>query len=96
MDVPGACKEVIDNTQASRFEREENGLLAWANYRIQDGKHLIPHVEAEPPLRGTGAAGRLMQDIVEHARANQLVIVPRYSYARAWFTRHPEAQDVLD
>jgi len=87
---------VIDNTQASRFEREENGLLAWANYRIQDGKHLIPHVEAEPPLRGTGAAGRLMQDIVEHARANQLVIVPRCSYARAWFKRHPEAQDVLD
>lgn len=87
---------MIDNKAASRFEREEDGLLAWATYRIQDGKHLIPHVEAELPLRGTGAAGRLMQEIVEHARDHQLVIVPRCSYARAWFARHPEAQDVLD
>ena len=87
---------MIDNTAASRFEREENGLLAWAEYRIRDGKYLIPHVEAELPLRGTGAAGRLMQDIVDHARAGQLTIVPRCSYARAWFASHPEAQDVLD
>ena len=85
-----------DNQEQSRFEREENGLLVWAEYRIRDGKYLIPHVEAEMPLRGTGAAGRLMQDIVDHARAQQLVIVPRCSYARAWFQRHPEAQDVLD
>ena len=87
---------MIDNKQESRFEREENGLLAWASYRIRDGQYQIPHVEAEPPLRGTGAAGRLMQDIVEHARLHQLVIVPRCSYARAWFKRHSEAQDVLD
>ena len=87
---------MIDNKAESRFEREENGLLAWATYRIRDGQYLIPHVEAEPPLRGTGAASRLMQDIVEHARANQLAIVPRCSYARAWFARHPEAQDVLE
>ena len=85
-----------DNKEEERFEREENGLLAWANYRIRDGKYQLPHVEADPPLRGTGAAGRLMQDIVAHARAQQLVIVPRCSYARAWFQRHPEAQDVLD
>jgi predicted GNAT family acetyltransferase len=87
---------MIDNKEASRFEREENGLLVWAEYRVQGGKYLIPHVEAALPLRGTGAAGRLMQDIVELARAQELVIVPRCSYARAWFERHPDAQDVLD
>lgn len=87
---------MIDNKDQSRFELEENGLLAWANYRIRDGAYVIPHVEADPALRGTGAAGRLMQQIVEQARTNQLVIVPRCSYARAWFQRHPEAADVLD
>ena len=87
---------MIDNKDEGRFEREEKGLLAWANYRIRDGKYQIPHVEADPPLRGTGAAGRLMQDIVDHARLQQLVIEPRCSYARAWFQRHPDAQDVLD
>jgi predicted GNAT family acetyltransferase len=87
---------MIDNKDESRFERQENGLLVWANYRIRDGHYQIPHVEADPPLHGTGAAGRLMQEIVDHARVQQLVIVPRCSYARAWFARHPEAQDVLD
>jgi predicted GNAT family acetyltransferase len=87
---------MIDNQEQSRFELEENGFLAWANYRIRDGKHVIPHVEADLELRGTGAAGRLMQQIVEHARAAQLVIVPRCSFARIWFQRHPDAADVLD
>lgn len=86
---------MIDNQAESRFEVQENGHLAWADYRIRDGKYFIPHVEAEPALRGTGAASRLMQQIVDHARAEKLVIAPRCSYARAWFERHPEAEDVL-
>lgn len=86
---------MIDNAEESRFELMENGLMAWAEYRIRDGRHLIAHVEAEPPLRGTGAAGRLMQEIVDHARATQMILEPRCSYARIWFARHPEAQDVL-
>lgn len=87
---------MIDNKGASRFQREENGHLVWADYRIRDGVYQLPHVEADPALHGTGAAGRLMQEIVDHARAQQLVIVPRCSYARAWFERHPDAEDVLD
>lgn len=87
---------MIDNQEEGRFELTENGLLAWSDYRIHDGKYLLTHVEAEPPLRGTGAAGRLMQQIVDHARTGQLVLVPRCHYARLWFQRHPEAADVLD
>ncbi len=87
--------DMNDNKDEQRFELEENGLLAWASYRIRDGVYVIPHVEADPPLRGTGAADRLMAAIVAHARANKLIIEPRCSYARIWFTRHPEACDVL-
>lgn len=87
---------MIDNKEESRFELEENGFLAWADYSVRDGKYVLPHVEAEPPLRGTGAAGRLMQQIVDHARANSLVLEPRCHYARIWFQRHPQAGDVLD
>ena len=87
---------MIDNKDESRFQLEEKGLLVWSDYRIRDGKYLLSHVEAAPPLRGTGAAGRLMQQIVDHARANQLVLEPRCYYARLWFQRHPGAGDVLD
>lgn len=87
---------MIDNTARSRFELEENGQKVWADYRLRDGMYVLPHVEADMALRGTGAASRLMQQIVDHARANKLVLVPRCTYAVAWFQRHPEAQDVLD
>jgi len=86
---------MIDNQAESRFELHEDGHQVWANYRIRDGRYVIPHVEADPALRGTGAASRLMQQITDHARAEKLVIVPRCSYATAWFERHPEAEDVL-
>jgi predicted GNAT family acetyltransferase len=87
---------MIDNSAEHRFELEENGLKVWAEYRVRDGRYILPHVEADPALRGTGAAGRLMQQIVDHARAGKLLLEPRCSYARAWFQRHPEAEDVLD
>ncbi|HEX3754052.1 MAG TPA: GNAT family N-acetyltransferase [Rhizomicrobium sp.] len=87
---------MIDNKAEQRFELVENGLTVFADYRVRDGKYLLPHVEADPALRGTGAAGRLMAAIVEHARAQKLSLVPRCSYAMAWFKRHPDAADVLD
>lgn len=87
---------MTDNKELQRFELVENGLTVFADYRLRDGKYLLRHVEADPALRGTGAAARLMAAIVEHARAQKLTLVPRCSYAVAWFKRHPDAADVLD
>jgi predicted GNAT family acetyltransferase len=87
---------VIDNQQLHRFEAVENNLTVFANYRDRDGSYVLTHVEADPALRGTGAAARLMQAIVDHTRAQNLTLVPRCSYAVAWFKRHPEAQDVVE
>jgi uncharacterized protein len=87
---------MIDNIPLHRFELIEKGLTVFADYRIRDGKYLLPHVEADPALRGTGAAARLMAAVVEHARAQNLTLVPRRAYALAWFKRHPDAADVLD
>jgi predicted GNAT family acetyltransferase len=86
---------VRDNTELGRFELEERGLIVFANYR-RDGRHVvIPHVEAPPPLRGTGAADRLMSGIVEVARGEGFKITPTCTYARIWFRRHHDAADVL-
>ncbi|MGZ5928494.1 MAG: GNAT family N-acetyltransferase [Rhizomicrobium sp.] len=86
---------MIDNEQQHRFEAQENGLAVFANYREHDGRLILTHVEADPALRGTGAAARLMETIVGHARAHDLKLTPRCPYAVAWFQRHPDAGDVL-
>jgi len=83
--------EVKDNPKRSRFEMVEAGHVVFADYR-RDGRRLyIDHVEAPPALRGSGAAGRFMEGLVEAARGEGTTLVPICSYAVHWLARHPEA-----
>lgn len=86
---------MIDNTEKSRFELVENGLTVFADYRHHDNRYVLNHVEADPKLRGTGAAARLMTGIVAFARANNATLTPRCAYAVEWFRSHPDDADVL-
>jgi predicted GNAT family acetyltransferase len=87
MDAPGKSM-MRDNLETHRFEIDVSGQVVFANYRRDDGVLFIDHVEAPPSLRGTGAAGALMQAIVEQARAEKRTIVPVCGYAAAWLRRH--------
>ena len=87
--------DVVDNIERRRFELTENGLTAFADYRREADQLVIPHVEAPVPLRGTGAAGRLMAGVLDLARAKGLRVVPRCPYAAAFIRRHPQYQDLL-
>ncbi len=87
--------EVVDNQERNRFELEEQGLIAFADYRLVGGRLVIPHVEAPVPLRGTGTAGRLMTGLLDQARARGLKVEPLCPYAAAFIRRHPEYQDLV-
>ena len=76
-----------DDVRTSRFEIGEGADTVFARYRRADGRLYIDHVEAPPHLRGTGAAGALMQAIVEQADAEGREIVPVCGYAAAWLKR---------
>jgi len=83
-----------------RFEEgftdaEGETRAVFADYAVQGETRVILHVEADPNLRGSGAAGRFMQSLAEHARAEGLKLAPRCSYAVAWLKRHPEYGDVV-
>lgn len=88
-------EQVIDNPDKSRFELDIGGKIAFATYRREGSILYIPHVESPPSLRGSGAAGRLMQGIIEFARAQDLRIVPTCSYAAAWMRRHKGCHDLM-
>ncbi|KAF0137345.1 MAG: hypothetical protein FD152_520 [Xanthobacteraceae bacterium] len=78
-----------DETSQGRFVLETEGRQAFAIYRRQGNDTLvIDHVEADPALRGTGAAGRLMEQVVAVAGAETRQIVPRCGYAASWLRRH--------
>jgi uncharacterized protein len=86
---------VVDNANRSRFEMEEAGLVAFANYQRRGSILVIPHVEAPPALRGTGAAGRLMAGLLALVRERGEKIVPTCSYAAAYMRQHKDQQDLL-
>ncbi|HYC69337.1 GNAT family N-acetyltransferase [Brevundimonas sp.] len=66
-----------------------------ADYAVQGDTRIILHVEADPALRGTGAAGAFMQSLAEHARAEGLKLAPRCSYAVVWLKRNRQYDDVV-
>jgi predicted GNAT family acetyltransferase len=79
---------LTDNESLGRFEMLESGQTVFADYRLADGRLFIDHVESPVALRGSGAAGRLMALIADHARDARLRIVPICGYAAAWLRRN--------
>ena len=86
---------VRDNPDRQRYEMTQDGRLAWADYYRNGDVLVLPHVEADPALRGTGAAGRLMEGMLAHVRAEGLKVRPVCSYAVAYIRRHKEHHDLL-
>jgi hypothetical protein len=83
------------NDGVGRFERDEGGQVVFADYRRDEGRLIIDHVEAPVVLRGTGAAGRLMQEIAAYAREEGLRILPLCSYAARWLQTGREHRDLV-
>ncbi len=81
---------LTDSETASRFELVEDGQTVFADYRIANGRLFIDHVESPMALRGSGAAGRLMALVKQHARDAAMPIVPICGYAAAWLKRNPD------
>ncbi len=86
--------DVIDNREHQRFELQERGQIAFADYQLRGDTIVLPHVEAPVGLRGSGAAGRLMEGLMSIVRERGLKVVPVCSYAAAWLERHPEFSDL--
>lgn len=86
---------IHDNVQRSRFELDVGGQTVFATYRRQGPVLAITYVEAPVPLRGTGAADRLMHGIAAKARAEGQKLAPLCGYASAWLRRKKEYRDLL-
>lgn len=82
--------QVTDNTAMQRYELAIDGHVAYARYRREDNTLYILHVEAPLALRGTGAAGKLMEGIMEIMRQEKLEVIPICGYAAAWMKKHPQ------
>lgn len=83
--------DIIDNTDASRFELHADGWLAELVYRIRGDRLVLIHTEVPVELEGRGIGGRLVTAAVDRAAREGLTLVPLCPFARDWLERHPEA-----
>ncbi len=86
---------ISDNIEKNRFELNVDGQIVFANYRMDNDTLYINYVESPVSLRGSGAAGKLMDGIMKIAQEHSFKIVPICGYAVSWINRHKEYQSLL-
>lgn len=85
-----------DNKKISRFELEIDQKIVFANYRLENKTLIIDYVFAPPELRGTGAAGKLMEEIAQIAKKEKLKIIPICGYAKVWLQKHRNYHELFE
>ena len=87
--------QVKNNEETKRFELVEDGHTAYADYRVEENVFFIDYVFAPPELRGTGAAGKLMQGMMEQIKPKGYKVEPVCGYAAKWLQRSKEYSELV-
>ncbi|WP_416327395.1 GNAT family N-acetyltransferase [[Eubacterium] hominis] len=74
---------------------ESEELLAEITFPMKQDHVEIDHTYVSDRMRGQGVASLLVEEAVSKIRRNGWKCIPTCSYAKDWFERHEEAQDVL-
>lgn len=76
--------EIVDNTEASRFEAHIGGARAGlADYRDRDGIRAFTHTEVDPSFGGQGVGSKLVDEALRATIADGMQIKPICSFVVA-------------
>ncbi|MBA3946692.1 MAG: N-acetyltransferase [Herpetosiphonaceae bacterium] len=87
---------VKDNREQQRFETVVAGQLAVAEYKLADGRITFTHTEVPEALAGHGIANKLVKTALEHARTEQLAVIPLCPFVTSYIRRHPDYRPLVD
>ena len=96
--MPDAIEIIrTDESTHGTYRAELSGAsrAAELTWRAHGEARIANHTYVPPELRGRGIAQRLVEALVDDARAHGFRIVPQCSYVEVLFRRHPEWSDVL-
>ena len=74
---------------------KDGELIGECEYCYAGGKWAITHTGVRPAYEGQGIAKRLVNGVIEAARANQVKILPLCPYAKRMMEGKEEYKDVL-
>ncbi len=74
---------------------KEGELIGVCEFSVSEQIWIIDHTGVRPAYGGQGIARRLVEKVIEEARARQIKILPLCSYASKMMEGKTEYQDVL-
>ncbi|GGD71328.1 GNAT family N-acetyltransferase [Croceicoccus mobilis] len=77
-----------------RAHPEDTNHIGRLTYKKRGDVLIAEHTLVPPAIGGRGIAARLVERLVEDARAEGKTIVPQCSYVDAAFRKHPEWADL--
>ena len=84
-----------DHRGAFIFEVSGNALAEMAYTMANDHTMIIEHTEVDESLRGQGIGKTLQAALVDYVRENNIKVIPLCPFAKSYFERMKEWQDVL-
>jgi len=87
--------EIKQDAEHNRFVSYVEGYEAVVEYTLKDNVINLYRTFTPPELRGKGVAGKLVKYALEHAKENNLKVVPTCSYVKGYIERHENYKELL-
>ncbi len=84
------------NEAEKRFEIEVDKHYAFINYEEADHQIALVHTEADPQLKGTGAAAAVVEKTLEYIKKTGKKVLPFCPYIFAYIKKNPEWKTIVD
>src|SRR6266571_2886341 len=82
--------DVVLNEERSRFELEDEGMIAFIDFTRSGDTITLVHTEVPEELEGRGVGSRLVRFALGYIRDNQLKVVPRCPFVASYLKHHPD------
>ena len=90
-----ADPEIRDNAERHQYELPVEGEIAVVTYNLSPPNLMITETLVPQRLEGRGIASRLAKQVIEDARARELLILPVCPFFAAYFQKHPDLADAV-
>lgn len=88
--------DVRHDTAAHRFAADVEGGTAELEYDLRDGDIVFTHTFVPEAARGQDVGSALVEAGLDHARENDLRVVPQCPFVVGYLERHPEARGLTE
>ena len=89
--------QIVHLADQSRWEAQEGDRsIGYLSYELDGGVLDLQHTVVDPAARGQGLGGRLVEEALQYARAEDLLVRPTCPFVPDYLERHPEHADLVE